>query len=151
MNNSMLELYQQMIIEHNRKPRNYGKPAQFTHSSEGFNPLCGDHIWVFLTLAGETIQEIHFTGEGCAICKASSSLMTAAVKGQSRADAERLVEEFRGLVTGSLKPDRDEHHLGKLTVFSGIWQFPARVKCAALAWHTLHGALSNKESVSTES
>ncbi len=145
------ELYQQTILEHNRNPRNFKKLDGATHVAEGYNPLCGDHLWVYLKVNGAgVIEDAAFEGSGCAISKASASMMTASLKGQSMAQAKTLFEEFHQLVTGALKPDEKPHHLGKLAVFSGIWQYPARVKCASLSWHTMNGALEKTKTVTTE-
>lgn len=146
----MRQLYQEVILDHNRKPRNYGAIADANHSAEGHNPLCGDHIKLSVNVLDDAIERIAFEGEGCAICKASASMMTGAVKGKSVADAELLVEEFRGLATGTLDVETDTHHLGKLKIFSGVKDLPSRVKCAILPWHTLHAALHSDVSVSTE-
>lgn len=145
------ELYQQTILEHNRNPRNFKKIEGATHAAEGYNPLCGDHYWVYLKVnpAG-IIEEAGFDGSGCAISKASGSMMTASLKGKSMEEAKVLYKEFHQLVVGDLKPGESENHLGKLAVFSGIWQYPSRVKCASLSWHTMNGALENTKSVSTE-
>jgi nitrogen fixation NifU-like protein len=145
------ELYQQTILEHNRNPRNFKKLEGATHVAEGYNPLCGDHLWVYMKLnANGIIEEASFEGSGCAISKASASMMTASLKGKTTQEANMLFEEFHQLVKGDLKPDEQPNHLGKLTVFSGIWQYPARVKCASLGWHTMHGALEKAKTVSTE-
>jgi nitrogen fixation NifU-like protein len=145
------DLYQQVILEHNKKPRNYGKLAGATHSAEGFNPLCGDHLWVYLTVGADgKVAAAGFEGTGCAISKASASMMTMALKGLSVDAARNLFTEFHGLLKGELDPKAGPNALGKLTIFSGIWQYPARVKCAALAWHAMNGALSHLASVSTE-
>jgi nitrogen fixation NifU-like protein len=145
------ELYQQVILDHNRTPRNWGALEQHTHHAEGHNPLCGDRYVVAVKLAADgTIADIRFQGSGCAISKASASMMTDAVKGRPRAAAEQLLEQFRGLVTGDLDPARHSHQLGKLKVFSGIRQFPARVKCATLPWHTLRSALDGQGRATTE-
>ena len=145
------ELYQQVILDHNRTPRNWGDLEPHTHHAEGHNPLCGDRFVVAIRLAADgTIADIRFQGSGCAISKASASMMTDAVKGSPRGVAERLSEQFRGLVTGDLDPARDPHQLGKLKVFSGIRQFPARVKCATLAWHTMQSALDGQGRATTE-
>jgi nitrogen fixation NifU-like protein len=146
----MRQLYQEVILDHNRKPRNYGTISNANFSAEGHNPLCGDHIKLSLNVTQDTIEGIAFEGEGCAICKASASMMTGAVRGKSVADADVLVEEFRGLAKGTLDIDADTHHLGKLKVFSGVKDLPSRVKCAILPWHTLHAALHSDASVSTE-
>ena len=145
------ELYQQTILEHNRNPRNFGKLEPATHQAEGYSPLCGDHLFVYLNLDDNgVIETVKFEGSGCAISKASASMMTTALKGKTVAEARTLFEEFHRLVIGELKPDREPNHLGKLSVFSGIWQYPSRVKCASLSWHTLKGALEKTKSVSTE-
>jgi nitrogen fixation NifU-like protein len=143
-------LYQEVILDHNKKPRNWGALADATHKSEGLNPLCGDHIFVALKLNAATIEAIQFEGESCAICKASASMMTGAVKGKSRDDAEQMVNEFRDMATGKLDTDASPHHLGRLTVFSGVRDLPTRVKCAILPWHTLHAALNAQTVTSTE-
>lgn len=142
-------LYQEVILDHNRKPRNYGKLNQASHHAVGHNPLCGDRLDITLHLEDELISEIAFEGESCAICKASASMMTTVIKGKSRSDAELLITEFRELATGKLDLNQP-HHLGRLTVFSGIRDLPTRVKCAILPWHTLHAALNSVNSVSTE-
>lgn len=142
-------LYQEVILDHNRKPRNYGALEHPSHHAEGVNPLCGDHIKVALEVTGETVDRIAFHGESCAICKASASMMTAAVKGKTRAEAETLIQEFLDMATGK----RDlEHlpHVGRLSVFAGVRELPMRVKCAILPWHTLHAAFNSVASVSTE-
>ena len=145
------ELYQQVILDHNRTPRNWGALQPHTHHAEGHNPLCGDRYEVAVALAADgSIADIRFQGSGCAISKASASMMTEAVKGRPRAAVDQLVEEFRRLVAGELDPARDAHGLGKLKVFSGIWEFPARVKCATLPWHTLHSALTGAGHATTE-
>jgi len=145
------ELYQQVILEHNKNPRNCKKLENSTHHAEGYNPLCGDHLNVYLQVNGDNmIEDISFEGDGCAISKASSSMMTTALKGKSVKDAQKLFEQFHKLITGVLNPDKDEHTLGKLAIFCGIWHFPARVKCASLAWHTMNGAIEKQETITTE-
>ena len=144
------ELYQQTILEHNRHPRNFKKLEGATHVAEGYNPLCGDHLWVYLKVNNNMIEEAAFEGSGCAISKASASMMTTALKGKTVEQANLLFTEFHSLVIGKLKPDTDSHHLDKLAVFSGIWQYPSRVKCASLSWHTMHGALEKQKTISTE-
>jgi nitrogen fixation NifU-like protein len=144
------ELYQQVILDHNKNPRNFRELSQATRKVEGYNPLCGDHYTVFLDLDGETIRDISFTGSGCAISKASASVMSTSVKGKSREEAERMFQVFHRLVTGE-NAGVDAADLGRLAAFSGVSEFPARVKCATLAWHTLHSALAGDgEKVSTE-
>lgn len=144
------QLYQEVILDHNRKPRNWGKLDDATHRAEGLNPLCGDHIWVNLKLAGNSIEAVSFEGQSCAICKASASMMTGAVKGKNVEEAETLAREFREMTTGKLDPQGAPHHLGRLTVFSGVRDLPTRVKCAILPWHTLHSALHSISQTSTE-
>lgn len=145
------DLYQQVILEHNKKPRNFGKLETCTHSAEGFNPLCGDHLWVHLKVSPEdVIEAVTFEGSGCAISKASASMMTVELKGKTVDQARDLFREFHGLLVGELKPDVDANTLGRLKIFSGIWQYPARVKCAALSWHAMNGALSRLAHISTE-
>lgn len=145
------ELYQEMILEHNQKPRNFGVLLNPTHKAEGFNPLCGDRITLQLLVDHDTIKDIRFQGSGCAISKASTSLMTTAVKGRTKREAEELVEAFRDMLNREKNSAFDEKKLGKLAVFSGVCEFPARIKCANLAWHTLLAGLENKTgAVSTE-
>ena len=143
------QLYQEVILDHNKKPRNWGVLADATHKAEGHNPLCGDHLTLTLKLRDDTVEAIHFQGESCAICKASASMMTTVVKGKSRADSERMVQEFRDMATGKLDLSQP-HHLGRLTVFAGVRDLPTRVKCAILPWHTLHAALNSIASTTTE-
>jgi len=144
-------LYQEVILDHNKKPRNFGVLENATHKAEGHNPLCGDHLTLTLKVDGEKVDGIAFTGESCAICKASASMMTAAVKGKARQEAETLIQEFRDMATGTLDYEKQPHHLGRLTVFAGVRDLPTRVKCAILPWHTLHAALNSVASTSTES
>ena len=143
------QLYQEVILDHNRKPRNWGVLDGATHRAEGHNPLCGDHISVTLKVTGDAVDAINFQGESCAICKASASMMTAVVKGRTRRDAEELIGEFRDMATGKLDVSRP-HHLGRLTVFAGVRDLPTRVKCAILPWHTLHAAFNSIASTTTE-
>lgn len=142
-------LYQEVILDHNKKPRNFGTLGNASHKAEGHNPLCGDHLSVTLNLDGERIDDIAFQGESCAICKASASMMTATVKGKTRADAETLIQEFRDMAIGKLDLN-GPHHLGRLAVFAGVRALPTRVKCAILPWHTLHAAFNSVASTSTE-
>jgi nitrogen fixation NifU-like protein len=144
------QLYQEVILDHNRKPRNFGKLADATHQAEGLNPLCGDHIWVYLRVEGPRIEAIGFEGQSCAICKAAASMMTHAVKGKSVEEAETLAAEFRDMTLGKLELEAPSHHLGRLTVFAGVRDLPTRVKCAVLPWHTLHAALHSLAQASTE-
>jgi len=144
------DLYQEVILEHSKAPRNYRQLAAANHHAEGFNPLCGDHFTVYLELEGDAIRDVSFQGSGCAISKASASMMTQAIKGKSRAEAARLFDTFHKLVTtGEINGNQGD--LGKLAVFSGVSEFPVRVKCATLAWHTLQAAIEGKQDpVSTE-
>jgi nitrogen fixation NifU-like protein len=144
------QLYQEVILDHNRKPRNWGKLADATHRAEGVNPLCGDHIWIALKVDGDRIGAIAFEGESCAICKASASMMTTAVKGKTAAEAESLVAHFRAMATGKEDLETSGRHLGRLTVFAGVRDLPARVKCAILPWHTLHAAFAREATATTE-
>jgi nitrogen fixation NifU-like protein len=145
------ELYQQVILEHSRKPRNYKELEDANRTAEGYNPLCGDQLNLFVVVEDDVIVDVGFKGSGCAISKASASLMTDAVKGKTVAEAESLFAGFREMVTSEHDADIDEEALDKLAVFSGVREFPVRVKCATLAWHTLHAALEKEEeSVSTE-
>ena len=137
------ELYQEVILDHNRHPRNYHEIAGATCTSEGFNPLCGDRLTLYVALDGQVIKEAAFVGSGCAISKASASLLTEAVKGKTLAQARAMFERFHHMVT--LAPDKTEDFsdLGKLAVLAGVREFPVRVKCASLAWHTLKAALDS--------
>lgn len=144
------ELYQEVILDHHKRPRNFGPLAAANHNADGHNPLCGDRLTVHVDVADGVIRGVSFEGAGCAISRASASLMTDAVKGKSVAEAERLFEEFRQMVTSGVDQAVEES-LGKLTVFCGVREFPSRVKCASLSWHTLHAALESKDTtVSTE-
>jgi nitrogen fixation protein NifU and related proteins len=144
------ELYQELILEHSKTPRNYREMANPTRKVEGFNPLCGDHFTVYLEMDGDLVRDISFQGSGCAISKASASLMTQALKGKSKADAEALFTRFHDLVTGKAKNGGGEE-LGKLAVFSGVSEFPVRVKCASLAWHAMKAGIEGEaEEISTE-
>lgn len=144
------ELYQQVILDHNKNPRNFHDMPDATNRVDGYNPLCGDHYTVFLKTDGETIREVSFTGSGCAISKASASVMSSTVKGKSKDEADHLFDTFHRLVTGD-QSGLSAADLGRLAAFSGVSEFPARVKCATLAWHTLRSALEGRnEKVSTE-
>jgi nitrogen fixation NifU-like protein len=134
------ELYQEVVLDHSRSPRNFRVLADATGEADGTNPLCGDKVHVYVALEGDRVREVSFTGDGCAISKASASLMTQALRGKSRAEAEALFEGFHRLVMGEPALD-DTERLGKLTVFAGVSEFPVRVKCASLAWHTFKAAL----------
>ena len=144
------ELYQEVIIEHNKKPRNYGDLEPCTHHAHGLNPLCGDDIVLKVVVADGVVQDIRFQGQGCAISKASSSLMTVNVKGKPLAEAERMVEQFREMIRGTLDTAVDPNILGRLSLFQNVKNLPSRVKCAVLPWATLHSALHGEETVSTE-
>ena len=144
------ELYQQVILDHNKKPRNFRKLESANHSAEGFNPLCGDQLTVYLNLEDDAVKEISFEGSGCAISKAAASMMTQAVKGKSKQEAEQLFTEFHQMVTGELDEETTTNGLGNLKIFSGVREFPVRVKCASLPWHTMHAALNNQAITSTE-
>jgi len=145
------ELYQQVILDHNKKPRNYKRLETATREQEGYNPLCGDQLTLFLEMDGETIKDVAFQGSGCAISKASASMMTTAIKGKTIDEAETMFAEFHKMVKGELDPEAEENHLGRLKIFAGVREFPARVKCASLSWHTLRAALEGSaEAVSTE-
>ena len=145
------QLYQELILDHNRNPRNFQKLTPHSHHADGHNPLCGDHLTVFLRVSDAgTIEDVSFLGDGCAISKASASMMTAAVKGKTLTEAETLFTEFHDMSMSKLDPTKDPHHLGKLTVFAGVRDLPARVKCATLSWHTLHAAMRGEAVISTE-
>jgi len=144
------DLYQEVILEHSKAPRNYRQLGAANHRAEGFNPLCGDHFTVYLEMEGDAIRDVSFQGSGCAISKASASMMTQAVKGKSKAEAGKLFNTFHKLVTTG-EVNGNQSDLGKLAVFSGVSEFPVRVKCATLAWHTLEAAIEGKQDpVSTE-
>lgn len=146
------ELYQEMILEHNKKPRNFHPMPEANRKSEGYNPLCGDRLVLYLKLTGDVIKDVSFEGSGCAISKASASMMTTSIKGKTRAEAENLVSLFRKMLNREIEAPLDHGQLGKLAVFSGVWEFPARIKCAGLAWHTLLAGLEGKQNkvVTTE-
>ena len=143
------DLYQEVILEHNKNPRNFRAIEDADKQADGNNPLCGDALRVYVKMEGDTVGDVAFKGSGCAISKASASMMTQAVKGKTREEADLLFDEFHKLVTGEAEAD-DGEHLGKLKIFAGVLEFPARVKCASLSWHTLHAALHGEEVVSTE-
>lgn len=145
------ELYQQVILDHNKKPRNFHVLDTANRHQEGYNPLCGDQLTLYLEMDGDVIKDVGFQGQGCAISKASASMMTAAIKGKTKAEAETMFDEFHRMVKGQLDPESEENHLGRLKILAGVREFPARVKCASLSWHTLHAALEGKDDpVSTE-
>lgn len=138
--NELRDLYQEVIFDHYRSPRNYGPLASANRSAEGYNPLCGDKIKLNLQVEDGVIRDAHFEGAGCAISTASASLMTEALKGRDEEEAMRLMQEFQRLVTGAGEPEG----LGKLEALAGVREFPSRVKCATLAWHTMQAALENR-------
>lgn len=145
------ELYQEVILEHSKKPRNFGPLDPPAKAAEGNNPLCGDVVKVYVDLDGDTVQDVRFEGKGCAISTSSASLMTEAIKGKSRAEVESLFERFHAAVTAPADAELDVAELGKLAVFSGVREFPMRVKCASLSWHTMRAALKGaSEAVTTE-
>lgn len=143
------ELYQQVILDHNEMPRNFKKLEGANRTADGYNPFCGDQISVYLQLEDGVIRNIGFQGSGCAISKASASVMTASVKGKTTVEAKILFDRFHEMVTGELDIRLDPHDLGKLVVFAGVREFPARVKCATLAWHTLRDALDGNRGTAT--
>ena len=144
------ELYQQVILDHNKKPRNFHKLERANRTAEGYNPLCGDQLSVYLHVEDDEVIDVSFEGSGCAISKASASMMTQAVKGKSKREAELLFDEFHRMVTGRLNEESEPNQLGRLKIFAGVRDFPVRVKCASLPWHTLHAALNNQPIISTE-
>jgi nitrogen fixation NifU-like protein len=144
------ELYQQVILDHNKKPRNFHKLENANRRAEGFNPLCGDQLNVYLHVEDDQVKEVSFEGSGCAISKASASMMTQAVKGKTKQEAETLFNEFHRMATGELDEENEPNHLGNLKIFAGVRDFPARVKCATLSWHTMHAALNDEQSATTE-
>jgi nitrogen fixation NifU-like protein len=144
------ELYQQVILDHNKKPRNFRKLETANHSAEGYNPLCGDQLTIYMNLEDDRVTDVGFEGSGCAISKASASMMTQAVKGKSKKQAEALFKEFHSMVTGELDEENEENTLGNLKIFAGVREFPVRVKCATLPWHTMHAALNKEDQASTE-
>ena len=145
------ELYQEVILDHSKNPRNFHVLPNANHQAEGFNPLCGDRMTLYIQMQGEQIKDIAFQGSGCAISKSSASVMTATLKGKTLQEAEDLFNQFHLLVAGKAADTFDGKNLGKLAIFSGVREFPARVKCATLAWHTLRAALKGDErTISTE-
>ena len=145
------ELYQEVILDHNKRPRNFRVPDPVNRKAEGYNPLCGDKITVFLYVEGDTIKDLGFQGQGCAISKASASMMTDALKGKTLDEANAFFEQFHAMVTAPANSDVHTDTLGKLAVLSGVREYPMRVKCASLAWHTMKAAMTAEhEVVSTE-
>jgi nitrogen fixation NifU-like protein len=144
------ELYQQVILDHNKKPRNFHKLEGANRVSEGFNPLCGDQLTVYMLMDDGIVKDLSFVGTGCAISKAAASMMTQAVKGKTREEVQVLFGEFHRMVIGELDEELEPNHLGRLTIFSGVRDYPARVKCASLPWHTMHAALEGEDTATTE-
>ena len=144
------DLYQEVILDHNKNPRNYREIENADKSADGHNPLCGDQLKVYLLMEDDTVKDVAFKGSGCAISKASASMMTQAVKGKTKEEADVMFTEFRQMVMGEMDAETDENSLGKLKIFAGVREFPARVKCASLSWHTVHAALNGEEEASTE-
>ena len=144
------ELYQQVILDHNKKPRNFRKLENANHTAEGYNPLCGDQLTIYVNLEDNRVTDVGFEGSGCAISKASASMMTQAVKGKSKEQAETLFQQFHSMVTGEFDEENEENTLGNLKIFAGVREFPVRVKCATLPWHTMHAALNKEDQASTE-
>ena len=149
MDDELRELYQQVILDHNKSPRNFRVIEHANHHSEGYNPLCGDRIDIYLDVEKGIVKDISFQGKGCAISKASASLMSSMVKDKPVEQAEKLFEKFHDLITGKLGENPDIEELGKLAVFAGVRDFPARVKCASLAWHTMINALKEEKDIVT--
>ena len=144
------DLYQEVILDHNKNPRNFREIENADKTADGKNPLCGDALRVYVVMDDDTVKDVSFKGSGCAISKASASMMTQAVIGKKRVDAEIIFDQFHKMVTGELDIETDENRLGKLKIFAGVLEFPARVKCASLSWHTLNAALHGEGTVSTE-
>src|ERR1041385_1228311 len=144
------ELYQQVILDHNKKPRNFRVLEGANRVSEGFNPLCGDQLTVYMLMDDGVVSDLSFVGTGCAISKAAASMMTQAVKGKTREEAQVLFSEFHRMVTGELDAEAEDNPLGRLKIFAGVRDSPARVKCASLPWHTMHAALEGEDSATTE-
>lgn len=149
MNDELKELYQQVILDHNKNPRNFREIDPATHTSEGLNPLCGDHVYIYLDVHDGIIKDISFQGNGCAISKSSASIMTAELKGKTLEQAEHLFQQFHDMVTGKLDDPEQIEQLGKPAIFLGVRDFPVRVKCASLSWHTMHAALHQKDTAVT--
>ncbi len=147
--NELGDLYQEVILDHNRRPRNFRALEGAPRRAEGYNPLCGDRVTVYLDMEGDRVRDISFQGSGCAISKASASMMTESLKGTTRAEAEALFRVFHSLLTEDHPEKASPEALGKLVVFSGVREFPVRVKCATLAWHTMRAALENRKDIAT--
>ncbi|MBI2357469.1 MAG: SUF system NifU family Fe-S cluster assembly protein [Deltaproteobacteria bacterium] len=149
MMSDISDLYREVILDHNKSPRNFRKMEGADRTAEGYNPLCGDQITVYVKMQDGVINEITFQGSGCAISKASASMMTASVKGKTAGEAERVFQDVHKMLTGELNPDAGTERLGKLAALSGVCNFPARVKCASLSWHTLRAALKEERGVTS--
>ena len=148
---ALKELYQEVILDHNKSPRNFRKMPDASRHVEGYNPLCGDHYTVYVNIDGDVIKDLSFEGSGCAISKASASIMSTVLKGKTTGEAEKVFDIFHRLVKGEIDPAENTEALGKLVAIAGVSEFPARVKCASLAWHTAKAALDqNNATVSTE-
>jgi len=148
--NDLRELYQEVILDHNKQPRNFGKLEQANCHAEGYNPLCGDRLNIWMNFDGDVIVDVNFLGSGCAISTASASLMTDAVKGKTINEAQKLCERFKDMITRTSDTEElDSVELGKLVVFAGVREYPVRVKCASLAWHTLLAAFKDSNQIST--
>lgn len=151
MSDELRDLYQEMLLDHHKRPRNFGKLPGANRRADGYNPLCGDKVTVYLLLEGHTIREIAFEGSGCAICTASSSVMTELVKGKTEAEVEEIFGRFHDLVTSAPDAEIDAESFGKLAIFAGVREFPMRIKCATLSWHTMRSALQGTDqTVTTE-
>lgn len=144
------DLYQEVILDHNKNPRNYREIENADRTADGHNPLCGDQLTVFIDIEDDKVKDVSFVGSGCAISKASASMMTQTVKGKTREEAEVLFDEFHRMVRGEMDEEAEDNHLGRLKIFAGVREFPARVKCASLSWHTMNAALHGEDEISTE-
>lgn len=149
MNDELNDLYQQVILDHNKNPRNFGKLDPHTHSADGHNPLCGDQIEVQLLIDGDIIKDVMFNGNGCAISKASASIMTTLIKGKNLDEAKQYFDEFHDVITADMDKEIDLDSMGKIAVFAGVREFPSRIKCANLAWHTMNNAIHGKNETAT--
>lgn len=150
MANELRDLYQEMILEHNKKPRNFGKLEHATHHADGFNPLCGDKLSVYLDMDGDTVRDVRFEGSGCAISQASASLMTTTIKGKKIPEVMEIFGRFHHMLSKGIEGKVDTTGLGKLAVFAGVCEYPSRVKCATLAWHTVKAGIEGGGKVTTE-
>lgn len=149
MDSELRELYQEIILDHNKSPKNYGKPNEFNRDAEGYNPLCGDKVHVYIEEEDNVIKDVHFEGSGCAISKASASVMTTLLKGKTRQEAQEMFDEFQNLITSETNKEPDFEKLGKMAVFAGVREFPTRVKCASLVWHTVIAAMKDDDNLVT--